>query len=196
MRKRLSLPARRRDLRRGRPPEELWPGFTGSDLDALERIFRLDRRNLANVLRENGFRLCSRAFARGRRVTTEGLAIWIAPLEYVVLRKLTNYRNSRSDRHLRDGAMMLCISGDLVERSELAVWIEGPNLRGPLEEAERYRGGLVNLTFSGRAAATSGSERCSGFRRRRESRGSAGGDDTFRATPPRVVSTLTRGRET
>lgn len=59
------------------------------------------------------------AFRHRRRVPFEEIAIWVAPLEYVVLRKLQYYEASRSDRHLRDVAMMLRISGDAIDSEEL-----------------------------------------------------------------------------
>jgi hypothetical protein len=45
--------------------------------------------------------------------------IWVAPIEYVILRKLEYFEQSGSDRHLRDVAMMLRISGDTVESGSL-----------------------------------------------------------------------------
>lgn len=62
------------------------------------------------------------ALERRRRIDVEGLAIWLAPLEYVVVRKLEYFRMSGSDRHLRDVAMMLRISGPLVDAGSLHEW--------------------------------------------------------------------------
>ncbi|MGE0157818.1 MAG: nucleotidyl transferase AbiEii/AbiGii toxin family protein [Gemmatimonadales bacterium] len=39
----------------------------------------------------------------------------VAPAEYVIVRKLEYYRDSQSDRHLRDIAWMLRISGDQID---------------------------------------------------------------------------------
>ena len=47
------------------------------------------------------------------------MSIWLAPIEYVIVRKLEYFRASASERHLRDVAMMLRISGPLVESSAL-----------------------------------------------------------------------------
>lgn len=62
------------------------------------------------------------ALERRRRIEVEGLAIWLAPLEYVVVRKLEYFQMSGSDRHLRDVAMMLRISGPLVDAASLHEW--------------------------------------------------------------------------
>lgn len=64
------------------------------------------------------------AFDRRLRLPLDGTAIWVAPIEYVVARKLEYFESSGSDRHLRDVAMMLHISGDSVDRVELKRWID------------------------------------------------------------------------
>ncbi|MEX1258959.1 MAG: nucleotidyl transferase AbiEii/AbiGii toxin family protein [Gemmatimonadota bacterium] len=79
------------------------------------------------------------AFERRRRVSAEGLGFWVAPIEYVILRKLAYYRDSGSDRHLRDVAMMLRISGEAVDEPELDRWLAELDLGGQLEEALHYR---------------------------------------------------------
>lgn len=64
------------------------------------------------------------AMARTREVTVAGHPIRVAPIEYVILLKLRYYRHSGSDRHLRDIAAMLRISGELIDRLALSEWIE------------------------------------------------------------------------
>jgi hypothetical protein len=59
------------------------------------------------------------AMARRRTASIGGDAIWFAPLEYVIVRKLEYFQQSESDRHLRDIAGMLRVSGDLVDHREL-----------------------------------------------------------------------------
>jgi hypothetical protein len=56
------------------------------------------------------------AWALSRRVRLQvgSGEIRVAPIEYVILRKLEYYELTGSDRHLRDVAMMLRISGDAV----------------------------------------------------------------------------------
>ena len=78
------------------------------------------------------------AFARRERVPLEGMAIWVALIEYVILRKLEYFRASGSDRHLRDVAMMLRISGDSVDQLELERWIDELDLREAIQKAPRY----------------------------------------------------------
>lgn len=64
--------------------------------------------------------------------------IWVAPIEYVILRKLEYFVHSRSDRHLRDVAMMLRISGDSVDPDALHGWSKRLDMRDALERARRF----------------------------------------------------------
>jgi len=75
------------------------------------------------------------AFARLRRVSVEGLEISVAPVEYVIVRKLMYYRDSGSERHLRDVAAMLQVSGAIVNQTELTAWIQRLELSLELAEA-------------------------------------------------------------
>lgn len=47
----------------------------------------------------------------------------VAPAEYVIVRKLEYYRDSKSDRHLRDIALMLRISADQIDVDVLERWV-------------------------------------------------------------------------
>ena len=42
------------------------------------------------------------ALARRRKVEVDGVGVWVAPPEYVILRRLEFYREGRSEKHLRD----------------------------------------------------------------------------------------------
>lgn len=79
------------------------------------------------------------AFARRVRIPLDaGVAIWLAPVEYVIVRKLEYYSISGSDRHLRDISMMLDVSGERVDRAELRAWVQ----RLGLDEAWREATGF------------------------------------------------------
>ena len=62
----------------------------------------------------------------------------IAPIEYVILRKLEYFRDSGSDRHLRDVAMMLQISDEIIDHEELRSWIARLELEGAFDAAVAY----------------------------------------------------------
>ena len=52
-------------------------------------------------------------------INLEGDELWLAPVEYVILRKLEYYREGQSEKHLRDIAGILSISPDQINFDEL-----------------------------------------------------------------------------
>lgn len=64
------------------------------------------------------------AMARRRAVEVAGERMWLAPPEYVILRKLEYYREGGARKHLEDIRGMLDVSGELLEREELSRWLE------------------------------------------------------------------------
>jgi len=61
---------------------------------------------------------------RRRQVDVEGEKYWVAPVEYVIIRKLEYYREGHSDKHLRDIAGMLNSMADQIDFKELEARIE------------------------------------------------------------------------
>jgi len=55
------------------------------------------------------------ALQKRRRIKVDGESLWIAPVEYVILRKLEYYREGGSEKHLQDIAGMIEISGDQID---------------------------------------------------------------------------------
>ena len=49
--------------------------------------------------------------------------VYVAPLEYVIVRKLEFYREGGSEKHLRDIEAMLRVSGELVREDVLRRWM-------------------------------------------------------------------------
>ena len=68
------------------------------------------------------------AMARRRHIQFEGETFWVAPIEYVILRKLEYFREGGSEKHLRDIKSMLAVSSDLINEPELTQWIQRLNL--------------------------------------------------------------------
>ncbi len=60
---------------------------------------------------------------RRRAIPIAEVSIWVAPIEYVIVRKLEYYRMASSDRHLRDIAEMRRISGAMIDHPALMAWI-------------------------------------------------------------------------
>lgn len=54
-----------------------------------------------------------------KELSFEGDSIWVAPPEYVILRKLEYYREGKSDKHLRDIATILSTSSEKIDGVQL-----------------------------------------------------------------------------
>ncbi len=63
------------------------------------------------------------AFERRRQIVVAGETIWLAPPEYVMLRKLQYLRDGGSDKHRRDVRAMLRELGDAIDRPALLAHI-------------------------------------------------------------------------
>ena len=78
-------------------------------------------------------------WAMDRRVQHDvgDTSISVAPIEYVILRKLEWYRDGGADRHFDDIRSMLRVSGDTVDLSELAGWIDRLDLDAEWQHVTR-----------------------------------------------------------
>lgn len=54
---------------------------------------------------------------------SEDRGIWVAPPEYVIVRKLEYYRESGSEKHLRDIGGMLEVSDEMIDRQLVEDWV-------------------------------------------------------------------------
>lgn len=63
-----------------------------------------------------------------RLITVGGVAVWIAPPEYVILRKLQWLRDGASDKHRRDIAAMVAMLGDELDGDSLLARVHELNL--------------------------------------------------------------------
>ncbi|HUP51402.1 MAG TPA: nucleotidyl transferase AbiEii/AbiGii toxin family protein [Longimicrobiales bacterium] len=77
-------------------------------------------------------------FSRRRTLDLESTTISLAPPEYVIVRKLEYYRDSGSDRHLRDIAMILRISEGHVDLPEVVAWVGRLGLEAQWSAARRF----------------------------------------------------------
>jgi len=84
------------------------------------------------------------AWALGRRVVrvVQGEAVQFAPIEYVILSKLRYFRDGGSDRHLRDIARMLEVSGSDLDGPTLEDWVERLDLASEWRQARAFDGSV------------------------------------------------------
>lgn len=68
----------------------------------------------------------------------EGEGVRFAPIEYVIVSKLRYFQMGGSDRHLRDVARMMQVSGSDVDRPTLESWIERFKLNAEWARAIAY----------------------------------------------------------
>jgi hypothetical protein len=62
--------------------------------------------------------------------------IWVAPPEYVIVRKLEFYREGNSEKHLHDIYGMLEVSGDIIDQSIIHNWITKLELKTQWEQVK------------------------------------------------------------
>ena len=77
--------------------------------------------------------------ANKKCVQVENQAVWVAPVEYVILRKLEYYREGQSDKHLRDISGILEISGAQVHTAWLEEQIAERQLQKEWQAAIRFK---------------------------------------------------------
>jgi hypothetical protein len=72
-----------------------------------------------------------------KRFDMAGEAIWLAPPEYVILRKLEYYKEGLSDKHLRDISSMLEISSGKIDLDKLHEKVREYGLEKEWEKAKK-----------------------------------------------------------
>ena len=77
------------------------------------------------------------AMAKRKKIEIEGEPFWLAPPEYVVLRKLQYYRESEWEKHLRDIANILEVSSDEIDFKFLKEEIEKYGLQKEWSEVKK-----------------------------------------------------------
>ena len=105
------------------PPEEI----------IVREVLRAQRGHFNLIHHESGFKadvyLANRdplhrwALPERRRVDVDGEPVHVAPLEYVIVRKLEFYREGGSEKHLRDIEAMVRISRELIREDVLRRWL-------------------------------------------------------------------------
>lgn len=83
----------------------------------------------ADIYLFNRDKLHAWGLMRRRRIELpEGWGLWVAPPEYVIVRKLESFREGGSEKHLNDIAGMYEVSGEQIDAASLNMWINEKNL--------------------------------------------------------------------
>ena len=75
------------------------------------------------------------ALANRRAIPLDGLQVSVAPVEYVILRKLEYFREGKSEKHLRDIRGMLEVSAGQIDQAFLDAWITRMGLGAAWDQA-------------------------------------------------------------
>ncbi len=71
-------------------------------------------------------------------IRIEGDELWLAPIEYVILRKLEYYREGQSEKHIRDISGILSISPDQIDYGTLEEKIKKVKLDKEWSAAKKF----------------------------------------------------------
>jgi hypothetical protein len=74
-----------------------------------------------------------------KAVDVEGEKFWLAPIEYVILRKLEYYREGQSEKHLRDISAILTVSSDEIDFKMLKAQISARSLKKEWQAAKDFK---------------------------------------------------------
>lgn len=74
-----------------------------------------------------------------KAVDVEGEKFWLAPIEYVILRKLEYYREGQSEKHLRDISAILAVSADEIDFKMLEAQIDKRSLKKEWQAARDFK---------------------------------------------------------
>ncbi len=77
--------------------------------------------------------------ANRKQIQVEGEECWLAPVEYVILRKLEYFREGGSEKHLRDVSGILCVSSDHIDFSLLKERVAKMMLQKEWAAAQEYK---------------------------------------------------------
>ncbi len=119
------------------PPEESLKVEINRPLRGHFNIIHLETGFKADCYTMGGDQLHQWGMSNRRKLNFGGEPIWVAPVEYVILRKLEYYREGKSEKHLRDIASILSISSDKINFDQLYKKIEKYRLKQEWKEARK-----------------------------------------------------------
>lgn len=82
------------------------------------------------------------ALSQRRGIVFETEQIWVAPPEYVIIRKLEYYREGRSEKHLRDISGMLEVSSQEVNFKQVDDFVQRYGLEKEWVKAKEMAGSM------------------------------------------------------
>ncbi len=105
------------------PPMEVIAAAAARERHGSFNIIHMDSTFKADVYLTGRDGFNAWAFRNRNPVQFEGETLVLAPVEYVIVRKLEFFREGGSEKHLKDIQGILEVSGDCVDRSALREWV-------------------------------------------------------------------------
>jgi len=106
------------------PPEEVLRIEVGRPHRGHFNLIHHETGTRADVYLSGKDELHEWALSRRRKVVVEGEQVWVAPPEYVIIRKLEYFREGGSEKHLRDIAGMLELSLRDIDLKQLEAFVD------------------------------------------------------------------------
>jgi hypothetical protein len=105
------------------PPRDAFEAETGRRQHGHFNIVHIETGLVADCYVAGDDPLHAWAFERVQTIEVDGLPLRVAPVEYVITRKLAYFAQSGSTRHLEDIARIRRIQQDRIDQSSLDEWI-------------------------------------------------------------------------
>ena len=77
------------------------------------------------------------ALSERRQVEVDGEPVYVAPLEYVIVRKLEFFREGGSEKHIRDIEAMVRVSKELIREDVLRRWLTAKGTEEQWQSVEK-----------------------------------------------------------
>jgi hypothetical protein len=106
------------------PPSEVISTEVAREKHGHFNIIHMKTTFKADIYPTGGDEFNSWAFQNKRVIQFQGETLVLAPIEYVIVRKLEYFREGGSEKHLRDIRGMLNVSGEMIKREDLNTWIQ------------------------------------------------------------------------
>ncbi len=121
------------------PPQEVIEAEAARRTRGRFNLIHYETGYKADIYLAGGDPLHHWAMAHRVCLTLGGRPLWVAPPEYVIVRKLEYYREGHSEKHLRDIAGMLDVSGERIDRKTVEARVRALGLEAEWQAAKSFR---------------------------------------------------------
>jgi hypothetical protein len=116
------------------PPEEAILSEVGRPAEGHFNLIHQSTGFKADIYAKGDDKLHLWAFERRQKIELDDVNVWVAPPEYVIIRKLEYFREGGSEKHLEDIRHILTTSPDMIDLASLQKRIEEMGLKKQWEQ--------------------------------------------------------------